>query len=694
MGQHPTSYIAFGIWLAPSSYMTSLRRYTFILILAMLPLFAQPATQTIFQSMVAALPSMTFSSPDANASEADLANLIDKQNQIRQQLDAIVKNFESQRGFLRKKPGTFKFNLEITDLPKGDSRVTILPLEKPFDVITINVEFSTKGLQKPEILSKTLSLVASISNCTVSVYEWVQLFSDSTRKHAPSMIAFYEIWLNSIIKENELKIPESERNILANQIKKVTSDLSKEYDKWAEQYSMAHDKNIQAIIDLDPKTSLADRIKNLVKNNQRTQFVELINSLMPWENMSPSQASIWKEQLEAILRPNLKTPALVYRGSSTNAFFSSDKQARISLPSRLLNDLDTDGSPKLEEQFRANVHHKNFKYSNWMNRFFKTIDTHAADGMTNTAHSPYLSVSSSSDSAAKFIVDQQIKHKFSDSSPNLTMWKVDPRRLIPSFGSVMSNESEYLVPLALFPDEIELQVDSDKGGDGRREALQSLANAVNNIPNAMELRSDYDSSFFLKHILTNQFSYAEWKKQRSHHGNRKSSSFSEVFGRKDQKTISNSADLILLANAFSKTSGDQIGSVIEDMIRYQKANPQSPLLIDILNTVTGTTAPNQSKDVPEFLLFLLDKRMITNKESWLVINNALGKFVNPNHAWPIPVSDYVKSEIQKSVFEYLKSFPGLRSQISNLNWLESADYANETLLNSSKVKIRCEHIFN
>ncbi len=254
---------------------------------------------------------------------------------------------------------------------------------------------------------------------------------------------------------------------LDSQITNLKTVTQKMYHKNLKSYEIRKSRNQSLLL----KTDLSD----LVKRNARSEVAEIIEMIIPWEVLEPTEVKFWRDYIEAIRQPKYDQSFVIFRGS--------DEKDRLQLVVNENNQITdiavfakklTTGSgsyvyrllglPHLFERNGVLGNKDYYKPYEVPHSFTALITNHSINPLGST----FISWSLSPDIAFRFVTSsnslvansrQRIEKVESDyllssKSGAVLAARIDPRRLFINSFSGYRQELEVVAPLIVFPDEI------------------------------------------------------------------------------------------------------------------------------------------------------------------------------------------------------------------------------------------------
>lgn len=211
----------------------------------------------------------------------------------------------------------------------------------------------------------------------------------------------------------------------------------------------------KALMDKLDKAPDAKQLKTLVAKGDRNGVADLLKKYLPWEEMAPFEKRFWETHLEAIRNPvPIDQRVLIYRGLQGDFIHSARitgqeldkeeaiKQSKAFVMSTVL--VKNQGSWNRRLRSLESMNDKFIATLNDSREFSQSarISTMFLKHSDTPEGSPFLS----------FTPDYDIAHKF--GSNKMMSALIDPRVLQFNYASGFSSETEFLLPLVTFPDEM------------------------------------------------------------------------------------------------------------------------------------------------------------------------------------------------------------------------------------------------
>lgn len=215
-------------------------------------------------------------------------------------------------------------------------------------------------------------------------------------------------------------------------------------------------------------------LSELVLNNDRAQVADLLNKMLPWDLMEPTEKVFWGGFIDSIRKPDWSKSELLYRGV--------DNEEKMQL--RVNQNHEIESAALFSKRLTAGSGSHFFKLLGLPETFEKFgvsnndeakkpfVEPHGVTNMminhaSVPAGSPFISLSYSPSVAYGFAMGSELKlknklniekevkkFKSTNASGGFVAIRIDPRRLIVNSVSPFTNELEVLASLLIFPDEI------------------------------------------------------------------------------------------------------------------------------------------------------------------------------------------------------------------------------------------------
>jgi hypothetical protein len=353
---------------------------------------------------------------------------------------------------------SIQIQFDVVALESTQRQQSFLDVET--DLKTVSVRYvlyaSESDLKNPIKLLKYLLLMQSISGKFVLDESNLSYVSDGrltvaeliANKKAGSSMA--ELSLQSMYKDSlkELTVqnplndlikkmsPRSSREGFDSRVKNEILDAEKEIEILADKEKQKFHRKLsnwsESIKAIEYDQEISRNLVWMIKRNDRKGFAQIMDALIPWELLEPSEKTLWSQWLEAIKNPAQNNLTVVFRGS----YRGSDNPKKVYQRASRIK-----GIKSFTNFWRLKLKERDPKRSFQLGQQANlTVNSEIRSHASNSEKSPFLSFTSDFQTAAMF------------AEPNIVVAKVDPRRLI--VNSNNPGESEFLIPLVLFPDEV------------------------------------------------------------------------------------------------------------------------------------------------------------------------------------------------------------------------------------------------
>lgn len=202
--------------------------------------------------------------------------------------------------------------------------------------------------------------------------------------------------------------------------------------------------------------TLDEQLLNLVATNNRQAVYDLINSYLPWTELSPFEMVFWKKYLDSIINPLPKEKRVLFYKPIQSEYVGLAKLPEFKDHSFLITGLLANETGSWNKRLRQ---------LEFMNKKFIGIDPiHSTDEYSKAArisnmfnrhalistNSPFMSV------------NPTIEAAFNVNNEKIMLLSLDPSTIFYNFNSDFPDENEYLIPLIVFPDEFVSFFDASK----------------------------------------------------------------------------------------------------------------------------------------------------------------------------------------------------------------------------------------
>lgn len=196
------------------------------------------------------------------------------------------------------------------------------------------------------------------------------------------------------------------------------------------------------------------QLQRLASKNDRKGVADLLQTLLPWEIMSPFEKKFYQDHLSYIRHPlPIEKRIFLYRGSDSNTFFP-DASTPVNLSDE---ELARNEKVFLTSHF---LDYKDLKTKNF-NSLHKTsfmidpMNQYSNQFQRSTAMSSYFFQHSESSFSSPFLSltsDFSIATNF--GRKKIALLAVDPRSVYYNYSTRHRDEIEFLMPFLTFPDEV------------------------------------------------------------------------------------------------------------------------------------------------------------------------------------------------------------------------------------------------
>lgn len=239
------------------------------------------------------------------------------------------------------------------------------------------------------------------------------------------------------------------------------------YRDGIKQYELRKKNNQSLLLESD--------LAALVKGNFRSEVAQIMNIIIPWEILEPSELRYWNQYVDSIRNPNYEQSFIVFRGSDEKDRLQLivDQEKNIHQLALFSKKITTGsgshiyrllGLPQLFERNSVLGNQDYFKPNKVPHTFSALITNHSINPLGSTM----ISWSLSPDIAFRFVTsmnsivaqkNQDIEkiekdYLLSAKSGAIIAARIDPRRLFINSFSGYRQELEVVAPLIVFPDEV------------------------------------------------------------------------------------------------------------------------------------------------------------------------------------------------------------------------------------------------
>jgi hypothetical protein len=256
----------------------------------------------------------------------------------------------------------------------------------------------------------------------------------------------------------------------------------------------------EAKIKFDQLEKAPKKLNDLVVANDRKGAKKLIETYLPWDVMEPSEQHAWRKWLDAMVTPDPKNSMIVFRGIDDDVILKGAVNGEPGLFSTVLSKNQGNYTRRLRslstmrEKFGAGVVNYGVTSNSTMNPFAPkgSKDTPSLLHMmhnhaTNPQGSPFLSASNHQ-TASYFGKNKRVA------------LQIDKNRLVNNaMAFSYLNESEILIPLVVFPDEVIhseiLKSDNYYGAIDNKEFITEVEKKIGRPLTHMETYGGSESQF-------------------------------------------------------------------------------------------------------------------------------------------------------------------------------------------------------
>lgn len=207
------------------------------------------------------------------------------------------------------------------------------------------------------------------------------------------------------------------------------------------------------------------QFRTLVAKGDRKGAAKLLQNYLPWEMMAPFERKYWETYLEVVANPvPLEERVLIYRGLDEDFINSglshgvalSQKQAILEDNAFVMSSLMVKNQGSWNRRLRSleTMNTKEIGTIKGQEEFAQStrLTTMFANHSGDPMGSPFISFSPNISIADEF------------GSKRISAYLIDPRLLRYNYASILKYESEFLVPLTTFPDDLIAIADNELHG--------------------------------------------------------------------------------------------------------------------------------------------------------------------------------------------------------------------------------------
>lgn len=366
----------------------------------------------------------------------------------------------------------------VNSLP-GGKEAQIIPKLDQNKGIVIEVQFTKEGWKRPEVVLEELGHLQQVVGQESGGYGanagpfghplyWTAVTLDAQKGSARAKELLAEAEMNVIERVRALSLdmgvdgPEMdayldarEKQVIALQ-KAVRKEVRAENK--ARKSIAEHWKTVQSELE---KQSL--KLDDYIAKNDRKKVKELIEVFLPWEQMEPTEINAWRNWLAAIGRKNSSFKAsekfVFFRGLSDDLVRDSDDGGHFLFSSMLQKN-----QGNYTRRLRSLKTYRD-KLASKTNEYDRTPDTtsNIVNSLKGHSHeplgSPFISVSNA-----------RVASDFADGK--IVVMHLPLARTVDNLVSDYG-ETERLIPMIVFPDEI-LEIVETNSADKARERAKAL----------------------------------------------------------------------------------------------------------------------------------------------------------------------------------------------------------------------------
>ena len=297
------------------------------------------------------------------------------------------------------------------------------------------------------------------------------------QKYFMSPYSAFEMYYNAIeldpvATQNWAKIREISAGIEASndftdqETKEALKQRAVEWSHEKEDYTPAAQKELKlqkkmdlerrAVIEALDKASDDQQFKNLVAKNDRKGVADLLKKYLPWEQMAPFEKQYWETYLDVVQHPvPMDQRVLIYRGVQDDFIYSAYKGGK---------EIDKDIAQKEGNVFvmsslmtkNQGTWNRRLRSLTTMNEKFIATNTALENEFTKSARMVTMFVKHSANPKGSpflsFTPKFSIAYSFGQNK--MSAHAIDPRLLSFNFASYYSSETEFLLPLTTFPEDM------------------------------------------------------------------------------------------------------------------------------------------------------------------------------------------------------------------------------------------------
>lgn len=363
-----------------------------------------------------------------------------------------------------------KWWIKVTamDPSEIDAPFTIEPALGRNTALVAHVKFPPNSLQDPLVLGQMLLQLETFrkvekfeSPYFSDMRHWAEVFWNAKagdleaqlemKRFEMDALAITDSQAKEMIKKTKMNLEPSDLiKGLKEKAKEVAAEIEGLEKSVRQQRSIAEKTWKEGEATRKNWEKAEEKLDDLLKKNDRKGVRALVEAYLPWESMGSVERTAWKQWLEALENPssNPEDKVIVFRGldSENRLFFSTDGKPGFMAPMLIKNQgnytwrmrsyrAKREKFGTMEGMFPGGIGTEKKKASSYTS-LMASMRFHSNDPMGT----PFLSLS-----------DYGTASRFADDG--IIAVEVDKRRLLPNTISTYP-ETERLIPLLIFPDEI------------------------------------------------------------------------------------------------------------------------------------------------------------------------------------------------------------------------------------------------
>ncbi len=400
-----------------------------------------------------------------------------------------------------------KISYSVVDELADGSLAQIVPeIRAEYGLLNIHLKITKKGLSMPAVVAEEIIHLIQITNTNYvngqvakdtffHPYQWAEIVANAragskkailklatVEKEAATALSKYTQQCQSagilpaqqIGEMNEylkVRLASSEARLI-ELTKAARPELKAKEQAWA-----------KTKIQFDKLEKGDVKFNDLVEKGDRKGVRKMLDKYLPWDLMEPSEKVAWTEWLDALEKPDQSKLRLTFRGMDDDYVFRTPKGAPFFMSTvmtknqgsytRRLRSLATMRDKIGATSFKSLLS-QDVKSPTTLTMFFRN---HSYD----PKGSPFLSTSNAS-----------IATSFGNRRRAALL--IDERRLIYNVVSNYDYESELLVPLVIFPDEVLHFEEVENGSIDSSKFRKAVEAKIGRVLTIKELNRDEDLS--------------------------------------------------------------------------------------------------------------------------------------------------------------------------------------------------------